>query len=102
MCLPCWPVKDIVLEDDPPARRRRLFQYVWDAEKREWVPTIGHRWATCCTFDPLAHLPSIPTPYLTHHTNSSDLAFVPCLVPEIRRSPDETPYLLLHQVHPLH
>ncbi|KAK6841615.1 hypothetical protein PG990_006389 [Apiospora arundinis] len=43
MCLPCWPVKDITLEDDPPARRQRLFQYVWDADKREWVPTIGHR-----------------------------------------------------------
>ncbi|KAK8049242.1 hypothetical protein PG994_010972 [Apiospora phragmitis] len=43
MCFPCWPVKDITLEDDPPARRQRLFQYVWDADKREWVPTIGHR-----------------------------------------------------------
>ncbi|KAK7908352.1 hypothetical protein PG985_015655 [Apiospora marii] len=49
MCLPCWPVKDITLEDDPPARRRRLFQYVWDAEKREWVPTIGHRATGICS-----------------------------------------------------
>ncbi|KAH7041122.1 uncharacterized protein B0I36DRAFT_312176 [Microdochium trichocladiopsis] len=35
MCLPCWPVKDIYLEDDPP---NQSVQYVWDGGK--WVQTV--------------------------------------------------------------
>ncbi|TRX91321.1 hypothetical protein FHL15_007743 [Xylaria flabelliformis] len=37
MCfLPCWPVRDIVLEDEP---NTPMFQYVWNGSN--WVPTIG-------------------------------------------------------------
>lgn len=34
MCLPCWPVKDIYLEDDPP---HQSVHYAWDGGK--WVQT---------------------------------------------------------------
>ncbi|KAI3337394.1 hypothetical protein HD806DRAFT_37934 [Xylariaceae sp. AK1471] len=37
MCfLPCWPVRDIVLEDAPEVP---TFQYVWNGTK--WIPTIS-------------------------------------------------------------
>lgn len=35
MCLPCWPVKDIYLEDDPP---HQSVHYAWDGGK--WVQTV--------------------------------------------------------------
>ncbi|ETS85746.1 hypothetical protein PFICI_03771 [Pestalotiopsis fici W106-1] len=37
----CWPIKDIILEeDDPPTRpRQQMFQYVWDGQR--WVPRVG-------------------------------------------------------------
>ncbi|KAI0105558.1 hypothetical protein GGR51DRAFT_519778 [Nemania sp. FL0031] len=35
-CLPCWPVRDIVLEDVP---ETPMFQYVWNGTN--WVPTIS-------------------------------------------------------------
>lgn len=37
----CWPIKDIILEeDDPPARPQQpTFQYVWNGQR--WVPPNG-------------------------------------------------------------
>lgn len=43
MCLPCWPVKDITLEQDSPSGGHEMFQYVWDANRGEWVPTVQDR-----------------------------------------------------------
>lgn len=43
MCLPCWPVKDITLEQDSPPEGHEMFQYVWNANRGEWVPTIRDR-----------------------------------------------------------
>ncbi|KAK6078542.1 hypothetical protein SCUP234_06165 [Seiridium cupressi] len=59
MCLSCWPVKDIVLEeDDAPEQRRRqqMFQYVWNGQ--QWVPRVGNT-----LHNSLILRVSYPTPY---------------------------------------
>lgn len=51
MCFPCWPVKDIILEDDDDREQRenQMFQHVWNGH--QWIPRVGN--AVSSVFSPV-------------------------------------------------
>ncbi|KAI1335477.1 hypothetical protein F5Y15DRAFT_419772 [Xylariaceae sp. FL0016] len=56
MCFPCWPIRNINIEDEEP-QKEQLFQYIWNGTN--WVPTIGHRVPDYNLFMSFLHTPFI-------------------------------------------